>query len=262
MAFPGWDAFKGLAARVLRLVLPHDGRDNSAYWRRRAGEAGSAAVLWRNAAYNRLVREREFEQIAPRLAALPASPRVLDIGCGIGEVARWLLAQRADLQVTGVDFPEMVERAARELPPTSRLEWVGASADAFVRAEAFDMVLSSGCYSAIRDKAKCRQAIEAGCRSVRPGGVMMFIDPFHSAKYLARVRMAPEEVVQIVAAQGLQLEHHGGILFWPVREWLSNSRRSDAFIARWFARGERLLARLGERRWSDYKVLVFRKPGR
>ena len=218
-------------------------------------------MLGRNPAYNRLVRRRgEFEQIAPRLATLPPDAEVLDIGCGIGEVALWLLAQRDDLRVTGVDFPEMVERAARELPPSPRLAWIGASAEAFVQPGGFDLVLSSGCYSAIRDKDKCHRAITAGCASVRPGGLLMMIDPFHSAKYLARVKMAPEEVIARVQAQGLRLEHFGGILFWPLREMLSNSRASEATIARWFDRGERLLLRLGERRWSDYKVLAFRKP--
>jgi len=251
---------KGAAARVLRIVMPHDGRDNSAYWRRRAGAAGSTAVLWRNPDYNGLVRAREYEQIAPVLAALPPDASVLDIGCGIGEVSRWLLAQRPDLKVTGVDFPEMVERAARELPPSPRLEWVGASADAFDRPGAFDLVLSSGCYSAIRDRARCEAAIAAGCRAVRPGGRMLMIDPFHRWKYLARVRMGPDEVVAFVQAQGLVLERRGGILFWPLREVLSNSHAGAATVGRWFARGERLLQRLGDERWSDYKVLLLRKP--
>lgn len=251
---------KGAAARVLRIVLPHDGRDNSAYWRRRAGEAGSAAVLWRNPDYNRLVREREYEQIAPVLAALPPGAAVLDIGCGIGEVTRWLLSQRPDLRVTGVDFPEMVERAARELPPAPNLEWVGSSADAFERPGGFDLVLSSGCYSAIRDRVRCEAAIAAGCRALRPGGRLLMIDPFHRSKYLARVRMGADEVIALVQAQGLALERRGGILFWPLREVLSNSRAGAVVIGRWFARGERLMQRLGEDRWSDYKVLLLRKP--
>lgn len=250
---------KGAAARVLRILLPHDGRDNSAYWRRRAGEAGSAAVLWRNSAYNRLVRQREYEHIAPVLAKLPLGARVLDIGCGTGEVTRWLLAQRADLRVTGVDFPEMVDRAARELPASERLEWVGASADEFERPDGFDLVLSSGCYSAIRERARCESAIAAGCRALSKGGCLLMIDPFHRSRYLARVRMSDDEVIALVRTHGLEPERRSGILFWPMRDLLSNSNRSEEVITRWFWRGEALLARLGELRWSDYKVLQFRK---
>jgi 2-polyprenyl-3-methyl-5-hydroxy-6-metoxy-1,4-benzoquinol methylase len=249
-----------MAGRLLRLVLPHDGRDNSAYWRRRAADAGSAAVLWRNPHYNRLVREREYARIAPLLQALAPGARVLDIGCGIGEVARWIVTQRPDLRVTGVDFAEMVERARRETPAHCGIEWVGASADEFRRDGAFDLVLSSGCYSAIRDRARCIRAIEAGCASVRAGGTLLMIDPFHRSRYLARVRMSADEVVGLVRRQGLTCEQSGGILFWPFRDALSNSRWPEVRIGRAFALGERLLDRLGERRWSDYKVLRFRKP--
>jgi 2-polyprenyl-3-methyl-5-hydroxy-6-metoxy-1,4-benzoquinol methylase len=260
MSIPGLGLLKGLAARLLRLLRPHDGRDNAAYWRGRASESGSAAVLWRNVAYNRLVRERQYAQIAPVLAALPAQARVLDIGCGIGEVARWLAEQRHDLHITGVDFPEMVARASREWAQAGAVEWVGASADTFARPEAFDLVLSSGCYSAIRDRAKCLAAIEAGCAAVKPGGVLLMIDPFHTSKYLARVRMGADEVVARVESLGLRTEHVGGILFWPFREFLSNSRWPESWLRNTFALGERLLQSLGERRWSDYKVLRFRKP--
>lgn len=251
---------RGLASRLRRLVVSHDGRDNSAYWRGRARAQGSAAVLWTNAAYNRQVRAREFAVIGPVLRTLPHEARVLDVGCGIGEVARWLLEQRGDLRVTGVDFPEMVERAARELPASPRLEWVGASADAFERAGHFDLVLSSGCYSAIRDRGRCEAAIAAGCRALRPGGLLVMIDPFHRWKYLARVLMGPQEVVALVQRHGLSLERSGGMLFWPLREVLANSDADEAAVVRWFARGERWLQVLGEHAWSDYKVLVFRRP--
>jgi SAM-dependent methyltransferase len=251
---------RGLASRLRRLIVPHDGRDNSAYWRGRAQAEGTAAVLWTNAHYNRLVREREFATIAPWLARLPPTPQVLDIGCGIGEVARWLLAQREDLRVTGVDFPEMVERAQRELPAFERLRWVGLSAEGYAEPGRFDMVLSSGCYSAIRDRAKCEEAMDVGCRSLRSGGLLVMIDPFHAWKYLARVRMGPAEVVAFMQTRGLQLQAQGGLLFWPVREMLANSDADAETVRRWFWRGERWLALLGQKAWSDYKVLVFRKP--
>ncbi len=250
---------RDIASRLRRLMVRHDGRDNSAYWRGRASSAGSAAVLWTNDSYNQLVRAAEFARIRPWLQRLPAGAQVLDIGCGIGTVSAWLLQQRSDLRVTGVDFPEMIERACAEVPTSERMRWVGASAEAFIEPEGFDLVLSSGCYSAIRDRAKCERAIDAGCRSVRPGGLMFMIDPFHGWKYLARVRMSPCEVVRFVTARGFQQELMGGMLFWPVREALANSTADAETVRRRFERGERWLARLGEVAWSDYKVMVFRR---
>lgn len=40
-------------------------------------------------------------------ASLPPKIRVLDIGCGGGAVARWLVAARSDVQVTGIDIAEI-----------------------------------------------------------------------------------------------------------------------------------------------------------
>lgn len=252
-------ALRTLASRLRRLVARHDGRDNSDYWRGRAKSAGSAAVLWTNDHYNQLVRAAEFARIGPWLQRLPARAQVLDVGCGIGAVSAWLLQQRVDLRVTGVDFPEMIERARAEVSANERMRWVGASAEAFVEPGSFDLVLSSGCYSAIRDRAKCEQAIDAGCRSVRPGGLLFMIDPFHRWKYLARVRMSPSEVVAFVTARGFRLEEMSGMLFWPVREALANSDADAETVRLRFERGERWLARLGEVAWADYKVMVFRR---
>ncbi len=106
MSMPGLGLLKGAAARVLRVVMPHDGRDNSAYWRRRATEAGSTAVLTRISASP--ADAGVSSSRSPGLARC-ADADVLDIGCDFGEVALWLLAQGDDLRVTGVDFPEMVE---------------------------------------------------------------------------------------------------------------------------------------------------------
>ena len=47
---------RDIASRLRRLMVRHDGRDNSAYWRGRASSAGSAAVLWTNDSYNQLVK--------------------------------------------------------------------------------------------------------------------------------------------------------------------------------------------------------------
>lgn len=48
---------------------------------------------------------------------LPEYAEVLELGCGPGNVSRFLLQERADLQVLATDYaPNMVEMAQREVP--------------------------------------------------------------------------------------------------------------------------------------------------
>src|SRR5436305_2456254 len=55
-------------------------------------------------AHQRAVQTRRVQRLAERLASVvPARGTVLDVGCGDGGVARTLLDQRPDLEVTGID---------------------------------------------------------------------------------------------------------------------------------------------------------------
>lgn len=68
--------------------------------------------------------ERTFMDVAgyaPDLTAfarlLPAGARVLDLGCGPGNVSKFLLGLRPDLRIAGVDLsPAMVERFRKNVP--------------------------------------------------------------------------------------------------------------------------------------------------
>ncbi|HEX2535159.1 MAG TPA: methyltransferase domain-containing protein [Chitinophagaceae bacterium] len=79
--------------------------------------------------YNRYVQEYSdrFMDLAlyghtfdPLLEKLPAGARVLDLGCGPGNVIRYCTARRPDLQFLGTDgAPEMIRTAEKENPGTS-----------------------------------------------------------------------------------------------------------------------------------------------
>lgn len=76
--------------------------------------------------YNRYVREymdrfmdlglyrQSFDHL---LRCLPENATVLELGCGPGNVVKYLLQKRPDLQVLGIDLaPEMIAVAAKENP--------------------------------------------------------------------------------------------------------------------------------------------------
>lgn len=249
------------SARVIRrCTAPYREYDNSSDWKQRASCAGEAAVLWRNQAYNELYREQERDIIAPFVAAASEDARILDVGCGIGVVSKMVLELKPTARIDAVDFSEMIEAAKDYLGEGALVNLIAASADNFCRDEEYELIISSGCYSAIRDLEKMFAALDNGIRSLQPGGTLLMIDPFHRWKALARARISGDAIIEHVTGAGLTLVKKSGVLFWPYREILANSGMDPVSTKRRFNQGESLLGFFGDYRWSDYKILVFKKP--
>lgn len=220
--------------------------------------AGQAAVLWRNSEYNSLYRAWQRDFYAGQVAEAPPK-NILDIGCGIGVVARMLVDLVPSARVDAVDFPEMIDVARRE-NPADGITYHPAPAEDFVRPEGtYDWIVSSSCYSMIHDNEKRLRAMAQGAQMLAPGGRLILIDPFHRYAYLRRAPMGADEVIRFFQQRGLHLALRSGVLFWPFREYLSSPDLTVVRTRRLFALGERMLRILGPRFWSDYKVLVFAK---
>lgn len=255
--------FLAAVARTLKPIsrlLVYRQYDSSAYWRQRASARGEARVMWQNDEFNALYRRVQRELLREYVAPLAPGARVLDIGCGIGVVARMLADVNPAIEIDAVDFPEMIA-AARQEYAAPNIRYIESSAEAYrEEARQYDLILSSGCYSAIRDVPTMERALRNAFAMLAPHGVLMLIDPFHRWNYLARVKYSSRQVVRLAEQHGLRLQKRSGVLFWPMRERLANSTLTGDALAREFERGERWLRRLGPHLWADYKVLVFRRP--
>jgi 2-polyprenyl-3-methyl-5-hydroxy-6-metoxy-1,4-benzoquinol methylase len=260
---PMWSLLRqGRAAadRMSRLFVYRQ-YDSSAYWRARAAGSGQGRVMWQNEEFNELYRGVQREILRPYVTSLPAHARVLDIGCGIGVVARMIVDLHPTADVDAVDFPEMVKAAEAEYAG-DRIRYIASSAEEYLANDRrYDLVLSSGCFSAIRHVPTMESAVANAIEMLARPGLLIMIDPFHRWNYLARVKYSAREMIAFVEARGPRLMCKSGVLFWPYRDRLAGSTRRGADLARQFERGERWLRLLGQHAWADYKVLVFRQEG-
>lgn len=133
------------------------------------------AVLYDRAFSDIRLRRVEWRWLTAQLGALPASPRVLELGCGTGAVLR-ALEPRLSVGV-GVDVsPAMLERAserARERRDASRLSFVHVTDSQLpFAAGSFDVVLS---FLSFRYLDWPRSFAEVR-RVLAPGGRFLMID--------------------------------------------------------------------------------------
>jgi trans-aconitate 2-methyltransferase len=93
--------------------------------------------------------------------------RILDVGCGTGQLTSEIAA--AGAQVVGLDqSPEMITAARRNYPG---LEFEVGDVAAMTYAGAFDAVFSNAALHWVKDQ---KGAIAAIARSLRPGGRLVF----------------------------------------------------------------------------------------
>jgi len=77
--------------------------------------------------------------VALRAAAIKPGERVIDLGCGTGELERRLTASVPDVDIVGVDLSSsMIERARRKLDGTARVR--------FERADVHDLPFEDGAF--------------------------------------------------------------------------------------------------------------------
>ena len=114
---------------------------------------------------------RWSRRLAPLLvdfAGLPEGGRVLDLGCGTGNLSAAIIAARSGTSVVGIDLSAPYVAHAKAHHNDARLEFQVADACALPFADAsFDHAMSMLVLQFIPDGAR---AIREMCRVTRPGG--------------------------------------------------------------------------------------------
>lgn len=93
------------------------------------------------------------------VAHIPEIARVLDVGCGIGAVARSIADRRPKAQVAGIDAdPEML-RQARAMPCPVNLTFIEGDATKHIPAGSWDVVVLSNVLEHIEHRVEFLKAI-------------------------------------------------------------------------------------------------------
>jgi 2-polyprenyl-3-methyl-5-hydroxy-6-metoxy-1,4-benzoquinol methylase len=165
---------------------------------------------------------------------VPASARILDYGCGTGDIAAALAARgyRVDARDSS---PAMVEKASTLHPGSGvRFAVVGtANADTVLNDETFDAVICSSVLEYLRDLPECLRLLSA---ALKPGGYLLATVPNidhparrHEAMHRALMSIAPLRSLVRMTPWGPSFE-----LQWLSRNRMPVSTWIDLFHAAQF----------------------------
>ncbi|MRR13209.1 class I SAM-dependent methyltransferase [bacterium] len=99
---------------------------------------------------------------------------VVDVGCGTGELVRWLVRQGST--VTGVDTPAMLARAEAAPPAGGERYLPGGGESLPLPAQHADLVIWAASLHHV-PADRLRDAIAECARILRPGGEAAFVEP-------------------------------------------------------------------------------------
>jgi ubiquinone/menaquinone biosynthesis C-methylase UbiE len=130
----------------------------------------------------------------------PAGRRVVDVGCGSGEIVRWLRSQGAD--AVGVECGEVMIRQAREADPDhSEVYLDGGGQDLPLPSESADAVVMS-CSLHHVPPSEMVNALREAHRVLRPAGTLYVAEPISAGAGHEVVSLIDDETEVRIFAQG------------------------------------------------------------
>jgi trans-aconitate 2-methyltransferase len=149
---------------------------------------------WNPNQYLKFAEERTqpCRDLAARIAVANVH-RAIDLGCGPGNSTAVLRERWPDAELTGLDSSvEMIERARREWPESSRQHWIagGISEWAASNGEEFDVVFSNAALQWVEDHPAVYPRLFA---RVAPGGAL-------AAQIPGNIDALPHRLMREVAA--------------------------------------------------------------
>jgi ubiquinone/menaquinone biosynthesis C-methylase UbiE len=139
-----------------------------------------------------------------------AGKRVVDVGCGTGDLVRWLVGQGAI--VTGIDTPEMLARA--EAAPRAGAErYLPGRGEAMPVPDGHTEVVIWAASLHHVPADRLADAVAETARVLRPGGEAAFVEPVaRPGAYTEITRLTGDETeIQRLAYAAIREAHSSGL---------------------------------------------------
>jgi len=124
--------------------------------------------------------------------------RVLDVGCGFGDLLSWLKARGIEPRYTGLDIcRSMIERCRKRFAGTAARFMIG-DALTFVTDEPYDYIVASGIfgYKAADTRQRVQPTLERLFDLTRIGLALNFLSRRAPARSPGRLYLHPADVLQ------------------------------------------------------------------
>jgi SAM-dependent methyltransferase len=147
-------------------------------WDTRARENARAYINWPDVpneedaffASGKADYDRYVTPFLRRMNFDPCEKTALEIGCGIGRIARWMSQDFA--QYIGVDVsPEMIRKACSYNLPRAQFQAVSGGDLAGIADQGVDFVWSFAVFQHVPDKRAIFNYFQEAARVLRPGGI-------------------------------------------------------------------------------------------
>jgi ubiquinone/menaquinone biosynthesis C-methylase UbiE len=117
---------------------------------------------------------------------------VIDVGCGTGDLVRWLTLQGAN--VTGVDLEELIEKAKKIERAGDEKYVIGTGQELSFKVNSADLILYFASFHHIPEN-EMKNALERCYRILKPEGHTVFIEPVaRKDSYYILTRLIEDEV--------------------------------------------------------------------
>jgi 2-polyprenyl-3-methyl-5-hydroxy-6-metoxy-1,4-benzoquinol methylase len=174
--------------------------------------------------WDKAVEQPSFVGLLPDVAGR----RVLDLGCGVGQLARHL-AEAGATEVVGVDLSERMLELARSKWAHPRVTYLReAIEDVVYPPDRFDLVVSSLAFHYVEDYPALVGRI---ARWLTPGGVLVF-----STEHPIYTAGDP--------AEGWALDEHGNRKHWALDRYSEEGLREQNWIVKGVRKYHRTIATL------------------